>query len=260
MEPSDMPAKTIGEIPIDKMGLAHYLANYERYLGPIRDQRLDVLELGVANGDSLKHWESWLPRARITGLDINPCPAQFDSGRVECYVGEQQDKALLDRIAAERAPAGFDVIIDDAAHVGQLARIAFWHLFRHHLKPGGYYFIEDWGTGYWPQYPDGKHYRPERVRLSWHERALDRIHKRPAVQSIYPLRKLTGWMRWNLVRRRFHGHDRGMVGFVKELVDECGAEDMTHAGLGTGTPRRSRFEWMRVSLGHVVIRKARPAG
>ena len=115
MDRSVTPVKTIGEIPIDKLGLAHYFANYQRYLGPLRDTALDVLELGVAKGDSLKYWEEWLPRARITGLDIKPCPATFDSGRVACYVGEQQDRALLDRIAAERAPRGFDVIIDDAA-------------------------------------------------------------------------------------------------------------------------------------------------
>ena len=159
-------------------------------------------------------------------------------------------------LRAERAPDGFDVVIDDAAHVGQLARISFWHIFEHHLKPGGYYFIEDWGTGYWPEYPDGRHFHPEAVGLSWHERTLDRLHDRAAVNAVWPLRKLVGWMRWNLVRRRFHGHDRGMVGFVKELIDECGAEDMTHPALGTGMPRSSRFEWMRISLGHVVIRKA----
>ncbi len=247
--------QSVDEVPIDKMGLAHYFANYETYLGPIRQQPLDFLELGIARGDSLRHWESWLPNARITGLDITPCSAAFGD-RVRCYVGEQQDKAVLDRIAAERAPGGFDVIIDDAAHVGQLARICFWHLFQHHLKPGGYYFIEDWGTGYWPQYPDGKHYRPPEPDLAAHEKLLDRLHKSAPVQAIRPLRKATGWMRWNLVRRRFHGHDRGMVGFVKELIDECGAEDMTHPSFGAGTPRKSRFDWMRVSLGHVVIRKA----
>ncbi|WP_288948404.1 class I SAM-dependent methyltransferase [uncultured Paracoccus sp.] len=254
--PGTARMKSVDEIPIDKLGLLHYLSNYEKYIGPIRTQPLKFLELGVARGDSLKYWESWLPNAEITGLDITQCPAHFESGRVRCYVGEQQDKALLDRVAAERAPKGFDVIIDDAAHVGQLARICFWHLFENHLKPGGFYFVEDWGTGYWPQYPDGKHYSPKPVALSPHERLLDRLHKSGAVQTIYPLRKLTGWIRWNLVRRRFGGHDRGMVGFVKELIDECGAEDMTHPDFGTGTPRRSRFDWMRISLGHVVIRKA----
>ncbi|MDF3855087.1 class I SAM-dependent methyltransferase [Paracoccus sp. P2] len=248
--------KSVDEVPIDKMGLQHYFANYEKYIGPLRMQPLRLLELGIARGDSLRYWESWLPNAEITGLDINPCSARFESGRVRCYVGEQQDKALLDRIAAERAPQGFDVIIDDASHVGQLSRISFWHLFEHHLKAGGYYFIEDWGTGYWRQYPDGKSYRPRPPRLSPHERLLDRLHRSRPVQAVYPLGKLTGWMRWHLVRRRFHGHDRGMVGFVKELIDECGAEDMTHPDFGTGTPRASRFAWMRVSLGHVVIRKA----
>lgn len=249
------PVRTISDIPIDKMGLAHYFQNYAEFLGPMRQQPLDMLELGVARGDSLKYWESWLPNARITGLDINPCAASFGE-RVRVFVGEQQDRALLDRIAAERAPQGFDVIIDDAAHVGQLARISFWHLLEHHLKPGGLYFIEDWGTGYWPQYPDGKHYHPPAPELSWHERMLDRAHKNGAVRGLYPLRKLTGWLRWNLVRRRFHGHDRGMVGFVKELIDECGAEDMTHPTLGTGGSRCSRIAWMRVSLGHVVVCKA----
>lgn len=256
MNATTAPLTSIDQIPIDKMGLDHYFANYQTYLGPIRDQPLNFLELGVARGDSLKYWEGWLPHARITGLDINPCDMHFDSGRVQTYVGEQQDCALLDRMAAERAPDGFDVIIDDAAHVGQLARLCFWHLFDHHLKPGGYYFIEDWGTGYWPQYPDGRHFRPQLPAPAPHERLLERLHKSRPVQAIYPLRKLTGWMRWHLVRRRFHGHDRGMVGFVKELIDECGAEDMTHPSFGTGTPRKSRIDWMRVSLGHVVIRKA----
>src|SRR5690606_5284992 len=121
--PGTARMKSVDEIPIDKLGLLHYLSNYEKYIGPIRTQPLKFLELGVARGDSLKYWESWLPNAEITGLDIAQCPAHFESGRVRCYVREQQDKALLDRVAAERAPKGFDVIIDDAAHVGQLAPI-----------------------------------------------------------------------------------------------------------------------------------------
>ena len=58
-----LPPKSIGDVPIDKMGLAHYFENYERYLGPLRDQPLRFLELGIARGDSLKYWENWLPEA-----------------------------------------------------------------------------------------------------------------------------------------------------------------------------------------------------
>lgn len=250
-----MKSETVDHVPLSKTALAHYFRNYEEFLGPLREQPLDMLELGVAYGDSLKYWESWLPNARITGLDTKPCPVEFTSGRVATYVGEQQDRALLDRIGRERAPGGFDIIIDDAAHVGQLARICFWHLFENHLKPGGLYFIEDWGTGYWPQYPDGKHYHPAPIDFAWHEKLLNAARDMALVRNIMPLRKAVGWSRWNLVKARHKSHDYGMVGFVKSLIDECGVQDATHDSFGTGTPRTSRFKWMRVSLGHVVICK-----
>lgn len=253
-----MSTDSLEDIPLSKQGLSHYMRNYEAFLGPMRDEPLDLLELGVAEGASLKHWESWLPKARITGLDLAPCPIDFASGRVKTYVGEQQDRALLDRIARERAPEGFDVIIDDGAHIGQLARISFWHLFKNHLKPGGLYFIEDWGTGYWRIYPDGQHYRPAPVDFAWHERLLNRAHAAPAVKRVRLLRRAIGWMRWNLVKSRHKSHDHGMVGFVKSLIDECGIADATHPSFGTGTHRRSRFRWMRVSVGHVVICKDDP--
>jgi hypothetical protein len=50
-------------------------------------------------------------------------------------------------IADNVAPEGFDIIIDDASHIGELTKTAFWHLFDNHLKPNGLYAIEDWGTG-----------------------------------------------------------------------------------------------------------------
>ena len=249
---------SVHQVDLGKAALPHYFKNYEEFLGPLRAQPLDFLELGVAEGASLRHWESWLPQARITGIDIKPCPISFAAGRVKTYIGEQQDKAFLDRVAAERAPQGFDVIIDDASHVGQLTRISFWHLFEHHLKPGGLYVIEDWGTGYWTQYPDGRKLRPRKVDFDWYEKALSRLHGLAFLRRAAFLRKPIGWLRWNMVKSRHRSHDFGMVGFVKELVDECGIEDATHPGFGLGPQRASRFEWMRISLGQVIIRKAAP--
>jgi len=62
---------------------------------------------------------------------------------------------FLSEVACKTAPEGFDIIIDDASHLGKLTKIAFWHLFETHLKGGGFYVIEDWGTGYWSDWPDG---------------------------------------------------------------------------------------------------------
>lgn len=246
------------EVPgtrIDKLRLAHYFRNYEEYLGPIREQPIKMLELGIAKGDSLKYWHDWLPRATIAGLDINPAPAGLPADRIRCYQGEQQDTDILDRIGREVAPEGFDVIIDDASHVGQLTRLSFWHLYDNHLKPGALYFIEDWGTGYWPAYPDGRRYTPKPPEFAMHERLLNGLLQNSLVQRVKPLRKAVGYARWNFVKSRFPSHVNGMVGFVKELVDECGMADITRPELGRGPERASRLEWIRISQGHVVVKK-----
>ena len=162
---------------------------------------------------------------------------------------------MLDRIAREQAPGGFDVIIDDGSHIGQYTRITFWHLFKHHLKPGGLYFIEDWGCGYWNSYPDGRNYSPPRIDLSFHEKALKAAHHF-GMRAGWPLlSKVVGLIRYRLVRRRFPSHDYGMVGVLKELIDECGAPDITDARFGKGEPRSSLIEELNVSVGLAMVVK-----
>ena len=133
----------------DKAGLTHYLRNYEHYFGGLRDREVRLLELGIKEGGSLLLWRDYFERGLIVGSDINPVKLGDPTGRVRAYEGEQQDTEPLDRIARENAPDGFDIIIDDCAHIGVLARASFRHLFDNHLKSGGVYVIEDWGTGYW---------------------------------------------------------------------------------------------------------------
>ncbi|HEX3863189.1 MAG TPA: hypothetical protein VHY35_15995 [Stellaceae bacterium] len=191
----------------------YYLPMYERLFAPIRFQPFSMLELGIWNGGSVKAWEDYLPQARIAALDLNV--PELDVGpRVHLYAGDQTDTALLSRIAAEVAPEGFDVIIDDASHVGAMAKTSFWHLFDMHLKAGAYYCIEDWGTGYMPSWPDGREFVPE-----------------PDTPSRMP------------------SHDVGLVGFVKQLVDEI------HADLITPEGRVSKFASVSLYAGLCIIQK-----
>jgi hypothetical protein len=48
--------------------------------------------------------------------------------RIRFYQGSQDDEALLDPLAKECAPDGFDIVIDDASHIGKLARVSFCNL------------------------------------------------------------------------------------------------------------------------------------
>jgi SAM-dependent methyltransferase len=215
---------------------------YEPLFRPFAGEAIKLLELGVRTGGSLYLWRDYFPRGTIVGLDINPVRVEDPEGRIHVYQGDQQDPALLSRVAAEQAPDGFDLIIDDASHLGAPTRTSFWHLFDRHLKPGGLYAVEDWGTGYWDTWPDGRNYRP---RPRWRARALALLHR---------LRLLP--------RISFHTHAYGMVGFVKQLIDEQGAAELTRGALGRPPARASKFHSVLVTGRVVVVTKAGgpPAG
>jgi SAM-dependent methyltransferase len=129
-----------------------YLPIYAEFLAPIRNAPVRILEMGIQTGNSLLVWRDYFPWGQVTGIDLE-LPTMPDMDHIVMYAGAQEDVALLDRVGAERGP--FDVIVDDCSHIGALAEASFWPLFTRHLVPGGIYAIEDWGTGYWPNWEDG---------------------------------------------------------------------------------------------------------
>ena len=141
----------------DKASNGGYLADFENAFGSMREKPVAMLELGVFHGGSLQTWRDYFAAGPVVGLDLNPVEIPDPSGRIKTYAGSQSDLDLLDRIRRECAPDGFDVIIDDCSHLGSLTAASFWHLYPRHLKAGGIYVIEDWGTGYWDSWPDGRH-------------------------------------------------------------------------------------------------------
>ena len=209
----------------DKSENPHYLRNYEEFFEPFIGKEVKLLELGVGKGGSLLMWRDYFDRGTIVGLDINPVHVDDSTGRIRVYQGRQENTALLSRIAQEQAPDGFDIIIDDCSHIGELTRISFWHLFEHHLKPGGIYAIEDWGTGYWGWYADGRDYRP--VRQSALTRLAAGLHKSARSLAEHPLAvrlpRLPSFLRRHAYEKRLVSHDYGMVGFVKQLVGTSAA-------------------------------------
>jgi hypothetical protein len=241
----------------DKIKLG-YLERYDEYFQPIMNEDIKLLELGIFKGESLLLWRDYFKRGTIVGLDLDECAVEDTSGRILTYRGSQTDTALLDRIAQETAPNGFDIIIDDCSHIGEFTRISFWHLFEKHLKPGGIYSIEDWGTGYWDDWPDGKKcvlpkwpsakYRLIALMVSYFERMAAR---RVSPQLVSRLNKIAYY------KQRLMSHQYGMVGLVKELVDEVGMGDITHPDRKCVKPYRpSRFEKMQITQSQAIIVKS----
>ncbi len=203
-----------------------FLRNYERAFAPFRDMPIDLLELGVLKGGSLLLWRDYFTRGRIFGIDLHPPEDLSDpSGRIRVFQGDQGDAAQLESIACAASPSGFHIIIDDASHIASLTAAAFQALFYRRLRPGGFYAIEDWGTGYWESWPDGL--KPE-------------YHPVP---------------QFNSDGNRFPSHQAGMVGFIKQLVDECALADILHPRFGVPGSRRACIRTIHLSLGLAIIEK-----
>ena len=234
-----------------------YLERYGPILEPWVEKKLTLLELGVNKGGSLLLWRDYFPLSTVVGIDIE-LPTDYQvTERIHLFQGSQDDRQFLSRVANEIAPEGFDIIIDDASHIGELTKVAFWHLFDNHLKPYGLYVIEDWGTSYWNDWPDGKALDLDAyLKPSWKPSlVLSKIAKRllPKRMRSGVLSKIAGRLH---SRKPFICHSYGMAGFIKQLVDEQGAPDVTRGRRTGKSTRRSKFESMTIMPSIVFIRKA----
>ncbi len=170
---------------------------YESYFSKLRGLNLTILEIGVFEGESTKIFAEYFNNSRIIALDLNLQDINFINHSNITYLQcNQADKGALDKIVQDYCPNGIDIIIEDASHIGYFSQITYSVLFPH-LKSGGLYIIEDWGTGYWDDWLDGNRFHP--IFLA----AFD-----------------------GQVPNRIPSHDFGMVGFVKSLVDEVGLGDI----------------------------------
>lgn len=129
----------------DKASTTHdYLNTYEKFLFPLRELHLSILEIGVGGGGSLKMWGEYLPNASIYGIDNNP-----DVAGDRIFIGDQKDEAFLEHVNQEAGP--LSIIIDDGSHVGDDMVSTFKYLFPRMLGRG-YYFVEDTHTLYSTHY------------------------------------------------------------------------------------------------------------
>ncbi|HEY5381009.1 MAG TPA: class I SAM-dependent methyltransferase [Acidobacteriaceae bacterium] len=143
----------------DKWGSHWYTPHYQRYLGPLRKQHLNLLEIGVGGeamvdygGASLRMWKRFFPNARIVGIDIFD-KRHFSEPRIDVRICDQTDAQALRKLSEEYG--GFDIIIDDGSHVNEHVIGTFRTLFPL-LRPNGIYAIEDTQTSYWPSYGGGR--------------------------------------------------------------------------------------------------------
>mgnify|MGYP001012684357 CR=1 FL=1 len=132
----------------DKSSLGHdYAIIYEQYFDKIRQDHINLLEIGVAKGHSLKLWYNYFSNANIYAIDndkdINHYQISsskiYENDRTKIFIGDQANKIF---IVNNLNGIYFDIIIDDGSHESTDQLASFEILFDF-LKPGGVYIIED---------------------------------------------------------------------------------------------------------------------
>jgi tetratricopeptide (TPR) repeat protein len=116
-----------------------YLRHYERIFAGIRNEPIQLLEIGVAGGASLRTWARFFPEAWIVGIDINPGCRAYGGDRITIEIGSQANPEFLASLVMKYQP---DIVVDDGSHLAEDILMTFHQLIPF-LRPGGYYVIED---------------------------------------------------------------------------------------------------------------------
>jgi hypothetical protein len=127
--------------------ISGFLDIYENHFKKLRDLDINILEIGVDRGDSLRLWREYFSKAKICGIDI--IKKDFKIDNVEILTGDQSDQKFLNTIISKYN--NFDIIIDDGSHISSHIIKSFSYLFKY-LSKNGLYIIEDLQTSYIPRY------------------------------------------------------------------------------------------------------------
>ncbi len=124
-----------------------FIELYNNFFPQFRNKKINILEIGVDNGDSLRLWRDYFTEANICGIDIEN--KNFKIKNVEILYGDQTDYKFLKSVIKKFK--NFDIIIDDGSHKSKDIILSFKFLFNY-LNDDGFYIIEDLQTSYITRY------------------------------------------------------------------------------------------------------------
>ena len=125
-----------------------YYKVYDTFLQKYKNKKLNILEIGVADGSSIKAWAEYFKNSKIIGIDtkkIDLDKKKLRKKNIYIYQGSQSDTIFIKNIINKYKK--FDIIIDDGSHYPKDVIKSFKMLF-HSLDKSGLYFIEDTQTSY----------------------------------------------------------------------------------------------------------------
>ena len=123
-----------------------YCDIYERYFGPIRHEKLVIMEIGVREGASIRMWQEYFPNAEIHGIDIDPNARKLDLNdqRTTIHIADQNNGMQIRRVLRNIGKP-IDIVIDDGSHITRHQLYSYALLSPRVTR---YYIIEDLRCSY----------------------------------------------------------------------------------------------------------------
>jgi Methyltransferase domain len=126
----------------DKSSKGHsYLQYYEIFFDQFRFKEINILEIGVDKGDSVRMWREYFSHGEIHGIDIRGDYEYLNQEGIITHIVDQSNKGALE-VFGTSFDQYFDIIIDDGSHQSRDQILTFDTLFPN-LKSGGFYVCED---------------------------------------------------------------------------------------------------------------------
>jgi hypothetical protein len=163
----------------DKSSDIHnYCEKYEKYIKFKREEKLNILEIGVSEGKSVKMWSEYFPNSNIVGLDILPECKKYEKNNIKIMIGSQDDDLVLKKIVDTYG--SFDIIIDDGSHLQHHMLYSFNYLIDY-LKEGGQYILEDTCCSYWGSHGGG--FKKDGTSIEYFKNMVDDVNFRGILQK-----------------------------------------------------------------------------
>ena len=172
----------------DKWGTHRYAQHYHRYLEHLRDEPVNLLEIGVGGysdpakgGHSLRMWKEFFPRGHIFGMDIHD-KSRLEEDRIRIFRGDQGDPDSLRAVAGHIGR--LDIVVDDGSHLSEHVLTTFETLFPL-LEPDGIYAVEDLQTSYWPEWHGSEDRESRDTSMAMLKRLVDGLNYEEFVDEDY---------------------------------------------------------------------------
>lgn len=128
----------------DKSTKHKYHEVYGPEFDPIRDDQLNLLEVGIFRGESFRAWVDYFPNSTIYGIDIF---TRIQPSDIEDILGHERVRwakanSLITKIEDVFPGVEFDIVIDDGMHTPRANMLTFKNAIGSVKKTGAYY-VED---------------------------------------------------------------------------------------------------------------------